>query len=381
MTDAERPPSAAAMRAIHKTMTDLGFSGPAISIYIRLLVQGSRTSRQLREAAGIGDAQLFDATQELKAAGLASGYRNGERTAWHCADPAVAWLSLAADVTWSAVASMSPIDQLPKTGIANVDQYSALYRAAARPAIRLWMGQGRPPKESRVAPNVSTLAQLAVETVLLARTRIRGISASPKITNAARFWPALMAQIKAGVAYVRLTDLTEVYEHGLDLVKRDISLGVDLRIGPLEDLTATRGYLADRRVLVRYDTAPVGEPPRSGYMTSDKHAIERFIRRFERLASSAVKAQVAVAHLESLVPTFDSAAASLSDDAQGWLKELVRVGRYANLPILRRWTSEHQALVERELRNAGLVVRTDAGFLLPRWPDPHAMTEDLQHST
>jgi hypothetical protein len=377
----ERPPSAAAMRAIHKTMIDLGFSGPAISIYIRLLLQGSRTSRQLREAAGISEAQLFDATQELKAAGLASGYRNGDRTAWQCADPAVAWLSLAADVTWSAVASMSPIDQLPRTGIAIVDQRSALYRAAARPAIQLWMGLSRPPRESRIAHNLSTLAQLAVETVLLAKARIRGISASPKITNAARFWPALVARMETGVAYMRLTDLTEVYEHGLDLVKRDIDLGVDLRIGPLEDLTSTRGYLADRRVLVRYDPAPVGEPPRSGYMTSDKHAVERFIRRFERLASSAVKAQVALAHLESLVPAFDSAAASLSDDAQGWLKELVRVGRYANLPTVRRWTSEHRAHVERELHSAGLVVRTDAGFLLPRWPDPQAMTENLQDST
>jgi hypothetical protein len=377
MPAAERQPSAAAIQAIHRTMSGLGFSTSAIAVYLRLLIHGRRTSRQLRDAAEITDAQMFEATRELKRVGLVTEYRHGDRTTWYCTDPAVAWLSLAADITWTAMHTMAPVDRLPKTGVPEVDHRSALFRAAVRPAIRLWTGENPPRRESRTARNANTLAQLAVEAVMLARVRIRAISASPKVSSAARFWPALVAQMKAGVTYVRLTDLMEVYEHGLELVKRDLSQGVDLRIGLTEELTAIRGYVADRRVLVRYEPAPSDEQPHSGYMTSDKHAIDRFVRRFDRYAAAAVKAEVAIRHLEGIVPELTSAAITMSADAREWLDELIRVGKYSTLPTVCRWTQAHKTDVEAELLREGVAVRSRSGLLLPNWPDPSETTHVL----
>lgn len=380
MPDAGRPASAAAMRSLHQTMVKLGFSVPQIAVYLRLLVHGRRTSQQLREGGAIDDAQLFDSTRQLKRLGLVTEYRHGQRTAWYCIDPATAWLGLAADVTWSAVPTIVPLDRLPKTGVAEVDEQSALYRAAVRPAIRLWAGGSPPTRESRAAHSAQALAQLAVEAVRVARAHVRSISVSPKVSSAAQFWPALKAQMAAGVAYTRLADLMEVYEHGLDIVERDMAEGVSLRIGLYDDLRAARGYVADRRVLVRYDPVPVGEPPVTGYMTSDRHAIDRFVRRFEKLRAVAVPADVAIQHLAGLVPAMKAAASALSSDANDRLAELIRVGRFSNLPTVRGWTDEHASEIEAELRGAGVVVRTAAGLLLPAWPNPTETTKRLMNN-
>lgn len=370
--------TAAAVRNVRETMQAAGFSPTAVEVYVRLLIGGPTTAARLRSVSSSDETALFEATRDLRRHGLIVSYRHKGKSAWYCADPATAWLSLAADVTWRASATLTPLDQLPQTGFPRIDEQSARYRAALRPALYLWTGEIPVTSESQPAHSAGTLAQLAIEAVRVARAHVRSISASPKISGAAQFWPALVAQMRAGVRYTRLTDLNELYEHGIDVVRRDLAEGVDLRIGVQEQLTQTRGYLSDRRILVRYDEAASGERPSSGFMTSDKHAVDRFLRRFNRLAESAVPAEIALDYMEGHASSLRKAAGDLSADALDWLDEMIRMGRFATLPTERKWSEAQRRELERELTAAGVAARTIYGQFLPSWPDPTQTTIRLQ---
>lgn len=359
-------------------MTALGFAESAQRAYLRLLTLGPMTNAKLGAATALGEAGLFEVTRDLRQHGLIVGYRHRGRTAWYCADPASAWLSLAAAVTWTATARLTPIDKLPRTGVRDVDERSTLYRAALRPALELWCHAIPAAVEGRDAHSAGTLAQLAVEVVRIAQVHVRSISASPKISGAAQFWPALVAQMNAGVRYTRLTDLNELYEHGVDVVRRDLAEGVTLLIGLQEELTRTRGYIADRRVMVRYDEASPGDRPQSGFMTSDKNAIERFLRRYKQLAETALPGEMAVDHLAVCAGRLREAAADLSTDAVDWFDELIRMGRFSTLPTERAWSDAHREELERELTEAEVAARSTYGVFLPCWPEPSRETRSLQ---
>lgn len=372
--------SAIAVRTLHATMKKVGLSEVCVEVYMRLLVGGTATAARLRQANDLREADVLEATRELRRMGLIVAYRHKGKTAWYCADPATAWLSLAADITWSATATLSPIDQLPTTGVSDVDARSTLYRAALRPALQLWNRDVPEMRQSREARSASTLAQLAVEAVRVARSRVRSISASPKISGAAQFWPALVERMRAGVQYTRLADLNEVYEHGLDVVRRDLSAGVNLFIGLQDELTLTRGYISDNRILVRYEEAPPGCRPESGFMTSDRYAIERFAQRFDRLAASAVPAVEAVGWMEEYAQILRRRAEDLSEEGRDWLEELIGMGRFSTKAVALGWAQERSRLIERELTDAGVAARSKYGHLLPNWPDPTEVTRSLQES-
>ncbi|MGW5237512.1 hypothetical protein ACWEOW_01110 [Monashia sp. NPDC004114] len=327
---------------------------------------------------GLSEASGFAITKELRLIGLIVGYRLRQRNAWYAADPATAWLSLAAEETWSVSSTLTHVSRLPKTGIAQVDTRSELLRQAAIPAVELWTGRVPSHEESRPAHNAEALAQLAIEAIRIAKFHIRSISASPKVSGAAKFWPPLVAQMDQGVRYTRVTDLDELYEHGLDIVRRDLESGVELFIGPQALLTRTRGYLADRKVLVRYKEAPVGERPIEGFMTSDRHAVDRYRRRFDQAMRASVPAGVAVQHLVGLADALRAKASSLSQDARDWLDDLVRLGRYSRLPTEASWAESHRHRVEQELLDSGLATRAIFGHLVPGWPDAEQVSASLR---
>lgn len=369
-----------AIRQLRDTMAQLDYSDNSIRIYVRLLSGGPMTSTRLRTLTGMDDTSLFNATRTLRRSGLIVRFEVKHENAWYAADPATAWLSMAAEATWSATATLSPIRELPRTGVATIDERSSLCREAALPALTLWTHQMPERNESTSARNAETLAQLAVEAIRIARFHIRSISASPKVSGAAKFWPALVSKLDAGIRYTRLADLNEMYEHGTDVVTRDLKTGVELHIGLQADLASSRGYLADRKVLVRYSEAVPGQSPDKGFLTTDRHAIERFRRRFDRLARTAVPADIALSHLIGLADSLRESATGLSQDAQDWLDELLRMGRFARIHVERNWNEDHRNQVEEELLASEFATWSSYGKFIANWPDSETTTAYLQRT-
>ena len=128
----------AAAERLRSVMSELGFSEQAVKVYLRLLATGTQTSVQVMGLSRLDESATFAATKELRDAGLIVGFVHRRRNAWYAADPATAWLSLAAEATWSVSAVLTPLDQLPATGVDEIDVRSSLCRSAARPAIDVW---------------------------------------------------------------------------------------------------------------------------------------------------------------------------------------------------------------------------------------------------
>jgi hypothetical protein len=288
----------------------------------------------------------------------------------------MAWLSMAAAATWEVSNSLSRLDALPDTGRPDVEKRKELLLSAARCAIVLWTPQNSIEGHKHTsARNSRILAQLAVEAFQLARNQVRSISCSPKISPAASFWPVVVQRLDAGVAYTRMTDVVELYEHGLDVVERDISLGIKLVLQARDKLAAHRGYLIDNLLLVRYEATPSGQRPQGGDMTSDKYAIRRFAQRFQQLSHQAVPAQVAIAELRPRGQAIIARAAPLGHDAEAWMEERIRLGKFSAIAREKRWTPDHEAAVIEKLRNRGLLYETEDGLLLPAWGSPESVFE------
>ena len=214
----------------------------------------------------------------------------------------------------------------------------------------------------------------------MAHRQVRSISCSPKVSPAASFWPVVVRQLEAGVAYTRMTDVAELYEHGLDVVERDISLGVKLIIQSRDVLEAHRGYLIDNLLLVRYAAAVPGQRPHSGDLTSDRYAIRRFAQRFQELARQAVPAQEVVAELRARGDMLVSHAEGIGRDAQVWLAERVRFGKFGAIANEERWAPGRESAAIDNLRNHGLLYETDDGLLLPAWDPPESVFGDVRRN-
>jgi hypothetical protein len=360
-------------------MLDLGYTVEGAALYMRLLIAGARSPERLEVETGLRGGSLRQPMLKLISDGLVFEDREGFHTVWYCFDPAVSWLSLAAEATWSVVSSLNALDDLPATGLADVDARRDLLIQARALATRIWAGPGDSPRHrhSRAA-NSRILARLVLEAVNQASTRVRAISASPKISEASAFWPVMVRRLHSGLQYLRVADVNEVYEHGLRIVRRDLRDGVDLRLGSRQDLVGHRGYLADRRILVKYDVAPPGSPPESGVMLSDKHAINRFVNSFNRLRATAIPAPDVLDHLERLLPDLQDRVVPLGPDAVAWFDEIAAMGKFAVLPQTAKWSAAHRRKQLRLLVEAGAVVLNDQGLILPAWPAPDDVVQTLR---
>ncbi|MDP9164806.1 MAG: hypothetical protein M3O32_01845 [Actinomycetota bacterium] len=366
------------VRSLVLTMQALGYDADSAGLYIWLLVQGPRTPARLESDVGLVGAALRVPVARLVSDGLVFEDRDGHQTIWYCFDPAISWLSLAAEETWSLVSSLNTLDDLPSTGRPEVDERCRLLLLARELATSSWRASGGATRHRHTrAPNMRILTRLVLEAVHQASTRVRAISAAPKISSASAFWPVMHPKLRAGLEYLRLADLTEVHEHGLTIVGRDLADGVQLRIRERERLAGSRGYLADRRILVKYDEVAAGLAPTTGVLLTQKHAIERFIKTFNGLWPDGLPAQDVIADLRARSGDLRDLAVGLGSDAQTWLDGLIEWGRFCTEPAQGAWSDEYQRELLDRLRASGAVVINEEGRPLPAWPDPQVHYEQL----
>lgn len=373
--------TAEAARVLRVTMLELGYPPESVQLYARLLLQGPHTPAKAEAATGLAAADLHVAARALIKDRLVFEDRDGHKTVWYCRDPSMAWLTLAADATWSVSSALSPLEDLPATGQPEVDRRRELLLQALAPALSLWKPHYSITRHKHTrAPNARILAQLAVEAVDLAKTHVRAISASPKVSTAAAFWPVIERKLKYGITYTRLADVMEVYEHGLDTVECDLARGVELLLGLQAELAVTRGYLSDKRILVKYDSAPLGQRPESGVMTSDPHAIRKFVRKFDKLASTAVPAQMVVDRLRVIGESLRGATEALGPDATAWIDEMIRMGKFATLPKQRGWSARYCEQLISKLVDERLLHVNEDGLRLPAWPDADEFLVEVRNA-
>jgi hypothetical protein len=339
-------------------LRQLHFSPTAARLYARLVFGGPVAPR---EARGADEPAVFDASiGELERRRMLARGRDRSGELIYAVDPDLSLTFLVAEVVWSRMADLAPIDRLPATDDVGVEKLRRIAGRAAEIARSAWRPtDGLTGHRSTRAHNAKELAVLAAEAVLHARREVTAVSRRPRLPDVAFFWKAITHRMDEGVVYRRVTDLHELVEHGLRVVERDTrETGVDLRV--LETARIDRGfYVIDRRYAIIYDSPnSVDEPPPGGTLTTDRHQIERRRSLYARLYDEAIPADFAVASLRRAGrDLLERARAELDSPTTDWLSELIEFGKFAESA-----PSEGSA---RAAMTAGLVGRNYTGDAIP----------------
>jgi hypothetical protein len=335
----------------------MGFTPTAAQIYARLIFGGAASPDQLRAAT---DSELFaDGIRQLASRRMIAQGRDRSGPRIYAVDPGLSLTSMIAEVVWSTMTDLAPIDQLPETDNPKVEALRNLAAKALDICQATWSpADGIRGHRSTRASSSKQLSVLSAEAVLLGRRIIRTVSRRPRLPDVAFFWEAITSRMADGVAYRRITDLHELVEHGLGVVARDMrETGVQLAV--IEDNRLDRGYyIIDRRYAVVFDVPKGSKPSAGGTLTADRHQISRKLGHFAELENDAIPGEFALAMLrERSKLLLDRGAALLSPEGQAWLLDVVEFGKFVEQP------APKEAL--DIVLDAGLVERNYTGRPVP----------------
>ena len=354
------------VRALAECMEGLGFRGSSTWLYAALLSNGAMTSRKLAAVSGRRLDEVMEDLALLRGRGLVGEDRDHDKTLWFALDPAFSWLSLLAERRWSEAVDLAPVTSLTTTSDRAPGDQADQMRRARTLAISLWRSAGQfGQHRTSTVRNTRQLEQLLVESISTAGRQIRAVSGSAHAVAVHALWPRIEERMAKGVTYRRLTVIDEILEHGLAVVRRDLEIGVDLRVAP-EATLVRRGYLVDSAVLIQYHRDASGQTS-GGQLTSDRHAIARFRTVFDRLFSSAEPALHLIDRCGAAANVRVDAARELTEDSVDLLRHLIDFGRFCRVAQERNWEGERERAARAELVASGLAVLTPHGHFLPNW--------------
>lgn len=362
-------------RQLEAATRALGWSGVMVATYARLLIGGPATLKTLLGKSRSAVSELRFALAKLGELGLVASDRDHSKDLWYASDPAFAWLSLLAEAHWAGVVDLTPVTRLGEQS--GTDETQDARRRAMVASTALWQRStaiGR--HRMTEVTDERVLANLLIEGIRSARTNIRALAGSPRQLQVHEVWPSLFERIESGITYKRITDLEEVAQHGLAVVQRDLEIGVQLRVlGP--DQLRRRGYLVDRRTLVTFDP---DQTHLVGRLSSDRHAIERFLTSFEQKFAVAMPGQAVVAALRSASEGLLTEASSVNADSQSLLLDLIDFGRFSRLTTREGWPVERRHAALAALRERSLIEERE-GHWIPSWREsdlgPQAAPPDV----
>ncbi len=173
-----------------------------------------------------------------------------------------------------------------------------------------------------------------MQTLNEAKMHIRGVSYGARLPQVAHIWQALVQRMSAGVVYQRITDLQEVFEHGLFIIERDIfDVGVQLWL--LDDKTLKHNfYLIDKNYLVVLNKTGSANIQFLGRFTKQPDIARRYRKRFADYKARAIPAVFALEQCRrTAVKVFENATnlRFLGEDL-AWLECLVNWGVFCYAP-------------------------------------------------
>lgn len=330
-------------------------SDVAIDVYVLTLL-GECLTKDLDRRFGRANVEI--ARHELGAWQLIIDYRTSSGRTLAALPPVPAWTARAADFTWTVQATPDLLHDLEDTGNPIVDIARDVCREIARLASELWAVDVGPSLHHRTS--LSNGARVSAALSLLfdqARHEVLAMSRGPRLPQLALLWEAIERRLfEDEFSYRRLVTIDELIEHGLAIVRRDVlKAGVDLYVGDDQSVNATY-YVFDRDVAVRHDA-------NGGEIVTHRREVNGLRQKHEAASAKALPALTVVGNLQDRANRQRELANSLGADAIYALDRRVANGKFAVKPA--GWSDERLAMAETSLAEAGLLDRTEQGWLLP----------------
>jgi predicted DNA-binding transcriptional regulator len=352
-------------------MLAFGFSETLIAVYSFLLSQESAHINQIAKATCISPDKVQQEIEHLLELQVVAFDVIKNKYILYVLDPDIVWTAFIKSMTWKFVHTLNDndidvlISNLPEQDHLTLQRLREIVDAIRIAAMGLYKGTGSITKHRwRDALDINHMSQVLAEAIQQAKSQICAVSNSPRLPHVALIWESILKRISDSIAYKRVADLTEIIEHGISIIRRDVEyVGVNLRVLDTDDIKH-KFYVIDRSLLVVFHS--VGLPDmgaKVGRVTDQAEIIRRYRKRFGNYYENGVPAQFVIDMLTQAGTRLLKHADALGykSDELDWLQCLINWGTFCTKegPFVQRVS--HKAL------NDDLVHRGTTGKLIPSY--------------
>lgn len=354
---------------LYELFRQLHFPRSAAAVYCSLLIQSPMNETDLRRDSGEDGSSLKNALTFLESMRLIGN----DLGCFYAAEPSLAWLSIIADHVWGQQTTLAPIHELPSLTDPKSEITRQICEELGTVAKELYKPYAAVRRHKVLdADNADQLALFTCEIISRAQKEIVAISKSPRSPQLSSFWAVLTDRLdNHGAQYRRIADLYEIEEHGLKIVRRDISdHGIDLRVMEQRRIGHEFYAVDGRYVAITHQRKwPANEPRRGvGRITNYLDVVRRYCVRFERYASDAIPAPFVVDRLETAAQRLiRRARATLPGYIVSWLQDIVDYGKFSKFHETEGWPREKTIMVVSVATAAGMVKMNPYGELVPSY--------------
>jgi virulence-associated protein VapD len=342
--------------SIEAAMDQLGFSKQSGALYVYLLNNGPRSRGQIFAQVDATDNDLdILVNSRLVNKQFERGYIS------YYPAGATAWEGHQYDLNWGT-AGPGPI-------FISSQEISAEQRAAICLKIADILDSHAPIHKSVRehkhwdVMNDEEFSQLICEGILESRSEIFAVSRSPRLKQVAPFWAALKPRILKGVNYHRIADLEEVVDHGLQIINRDLELGIDLYILEAKQINH-KFYVIDKSLLALFHTD--NSQRGVGRITSQWQIIKRYRKHFDRYKTAAIPGQTVLQIFERSADRLIKRAHNALDANEiEWLRSLIRMGKFSQYLIVNNWTEQNIKNLIYKATKQRFIKLNDSGEPIP----------------
>lgn len=323
-------------------MHNMGFTEATAAVYTALLENEYLSVTRLVESTNLSLEEVNVCLHHLLNCNAIVIDSIKSKSAYYALDPTLVWSAFDKRTIWRFIHTL--VDTDIDTSIAQLPDSHRLALQHARNAtneVRIaasnlyGVSQSVAKHRWRDAVEPDQLSRLLAETIQYAQSGVRGVSKSPRLRQVDLIWQSIRSVIEKGVKYQRVADLTEVIEHGLLIVTRDIQEhNIELRVLDTPEIDQ-KFYVIDRTSLVVFHQSGMGDATSAvGRVTNHKDIIARYRKRFDKLYSSAVPGLTVVAILRQSSERILERAANLgfSSTELEWLQKVIDWGRFCLEP-------------------------------------------------
>lgn len=353
---------------LKNAMIAAGFAESLISVYSYLLLHESASLDQIAKNTGLGLDKARQEVDRLLELQVIAFDLIKKKYILYALDPDVVWTAFIRGTSWKFVNTLTDNDLVTLMSNLSENHRIALqhFRESVdeirKAATQLYGGTAFITKHRwREAIDINHMSQVLAESIQQARSRIRAVSKSPRLPHVALIWESILKRLKDSIPYQRVADLTEVVEHGLDVVRRDVEqVGIDLKVLDTNDIEH-KFYLVDKSLVIVFHTTGLREDGATiGRVTNQSETISRYQRRFESYYKSGIPAQFVIDALSQSGYRLLERADILgykSNEIE-WLQGLITLGTFCLKDDPFAHAASHKAL------DNGLVHRGTTGKLI-----------------
>jgi hypothetical protein len=350
---------------IEQILRRLRMPQPAIDLYLTLLQEGPIDIDQAAGASSESPARTKAIEHLLLMHLITFDLVRGHRILF-LIDPEIAWAAHSIDLGWRTQEHSRGDTEERRVEDETRDSAKLLEDLASRCA-QLHRAQTRPhdpfKHKHRDLQDASHFMAWLALAIGSAKDEVVAVEVPPRLPAVAPFWAALRRQMDAGLRYTRIIGTGEILEHGLDIVRRDITkFKINLRVAPLSDLTDAF-YLIDGRLLFLKNLRGLqntDKEPFFGRFTTHAKIVDRYKAKFrERYLPLSIDGLSVMERLERIAEGHRRSLSGAPPASVAVFERVSRMGKFARI-------EPAQESILSELDAMCVLTRNESGFFVMR---------------